>query len=44
VASFGIGLTFNFFGLPMNVNWSRLTDFTTTMPGWKTDFWIGYMF
>jgi outer membrane protein assembly factor BamA len=44
VASFGIGLTFNFFGLPMNVNWSRLTDFATTVPGWKTDFWIGYMF
>ena len=44
VASFGIGLTFNFFGLPMNLNWSRLTDFATTVPGWKTDFWIGYMF
>ncbi len=44
VASFGIGLTFNFFGLPMNLNWSRLTDFTTTVPGWKTDFWVGYTF
>jgi len=44
VASFGIGMTFNFFGLPMNLNWSRLTDFATTAPGWKTDFWIGYMF
>jgi Tol biopolymer transport system component len=44
VASFGIGLTFNFFGLPMNVNWSRLTDFATTIDGWKTDFWVGYTF
>jgi hypothetical protein len=44
VASYGIGLTFNFFGLPMNINWSKLTDFTTTAEGWKTDFWIGYMF
>jgi hypothetical protein len=44
VASYGIALTFNFFGLPMNVNWSRLTDFTTFVDGWKTDFWIGYTF
>jgi Tol biopolymer transport system component len=44
VASYGIGLTFNFFGLPMNINWSRLTDFATRAPGWKTDFWIGYTF
>ncbi|HXV62986.1 MAG TPA: hypothetical protein VEK15_19965, partial [Vicinamibacteria bacterium] len=44
VASYGIGLTFNFFGLPMNINWSKLTDFATTAPGWKTDFWVGYGF
>lgn len=44
VASYGIGLTFNFFGMPMNVNWSKLTDFATTAEGWKTDFWIGYSF
>ncbi len=44
VASYGIGLTFNFFGMPMNINWSKLTDFATTVEGWKTDFWIGYTF
>ena len=44
VASYGIGLSFNFFGLPMNVNWSKLTDFATTAEGWKTDFWIGFNF
>lgn len=44
VASYGIGLTFNFFGLPMNVNWSKLTDFAITAEGWETDFWIGYNF
>ena len=44
VASYGIGLSFNFFGLPMNVNWAKLTDFATTVPGWKTDFWVGYTF
>ena len=44
VASYGIGLTFNFFGMPMNINWSKLTDFATTVEGWKTDFWIGFNF
>ena len=44
VASYGIGLTFNFFGLPMNINWSKLTDFTTVVDGWRTDFWIGFNF
>ncbi len=44
VASYGIGLTFNLFGMPMNVNWSKLTDLATTVDGWKTDFWIGYTF
>ena len=44
VASYGIGLSFNFFGMPMNVNWSKLTDFATTAEGWKSDFWIGYSF
>ncbi len=44
VASYGIGLTFNFFGMPMNINWSKLTDFATTAEGWKTDFWIGFGF
>jgi len=44
VASYGIGMTFNFFGMPMNINWSKLTDFATTADGWKTDFWIGYTF
>ncbi len=38
------GLTFNFFGMPMNINWSKLTDFATTAEGWKTDFWIGFGF
>ena len=31
-------------GKPMNINWSKLTDFATTAEGWKTDFWIGYTF
>ena len=44
LASYGIGLTFNFFGMPMNINWSKLTDFTTTVDSWKTDFWIGFNF
>ena len=44
VASYGIGMTFNFFGLPMNINWSKLTDFATTVDGWKTDFWVGFTF
>jgi Tol biopolymer transport system component len=44
VASYGIGLQFNFFGLPMNLNWSKLTDFATTVPEWRTDFWIGFGF
>ena len=44
LASYGIGLSFNFFGMPMNINWSKLTDFATTVEGWKTDFWIGLNF
>jgi hypothetical protein len=30
--------------MPMNINWSKLTDFATTVEGWKTDFWIGFNF
>lgn len=44
VASYGIGVTMNMFGIPFHFDWAKLTDFATTLPGWKFDFWMGYDF
>ena len=44
LASYGIGLTMNLFGIPFHFDWSKLTDLSHTLPGWKFDFWMGYDF
>jgi Tol biopolymer transport system component len=44
VASYGFGLTLYLFGLPMHLDWTRLTDIAHTVPGTKFDFWIGFDF
>jgi outer membrane protein assembly factor BamA len=51
VASWGFGLSMNFFGLPMHFDWSRLTDFASPVSNnitirdeTKFDFWIGFDF
>ncbi len=44
VASYGIGFGLNIFGLPLNWSFAKLTDLSTTLDGWKTDFWIGIPF
>ena len=44
VASYGIGVTMNMFGIPFHFDWSKLTDFSHTLPGTEFDFWIGYDF
>jgi hypothetical protein len=44
MASYGIGLTMNLFGIPFHFDWTKLTDLSHTLPGWKFDFWMGYDF
>jgi outer membrane protein assembly factor BamA len=44
LASYGFGLTMNLFGIPFHFDWSKLTDISHTLPGWKFDFWMGYDF
>ncbi len=44
VASYGFNARVYFLGLPLNVAWSRRTDFATTIPGWRFDFWLGWPF
>jgi hypothetical protein len=44
VGSYGFSLTMNLFGIPFHFDWSKLTDISHTLPGWKFDFWMGYDF
>jgi outer membrane protein assembly factor BamA len=44
VASFGGGVYFNFFGLPLNFFLSQKTDFDSLIDGLKFDFYIGPTF
>lgn len=44
VASYGFGLTFNVFGLPLHMDWSKLTDFAHVAEGTEFDFWVGFDF
>ena len=44
VASYGFNARIYLLGLPLNFAWSRRTDFSTTVPGWKFDFWMGWPF
>ncbi len=44
VAAYGINARVYFLGLPLNASWSRRTDFATSIPGWRFDFWLGWPF
>jgi Tol biopolymer transport system component len=43
-ASYGAGLQIFLLGYPLHFDWSRITDFKTTMPGTRFDFWVGFDF
>jgi outer membrane protein assembly factor BamA len=43
-ASYGFGLTFYLFGLPLHFDWTTLTDISHRVPGRKFDVWIGFDF
>ena len=42
--SYGFGLTFNLFGLPLHPDWAKLTDFANTLPDTGFVVWIGLDF
>lgn len=44
LAAYGFGMTMNLFGIPFHFDWTKLTDLSRTLPGWKFDFWMGYDF
>ena len=44
VASYGFNARVYVLGLPLNFAWSKRTDFATTVPGWRFDFWMGWPF
>jgi len=44
VSSYGWGFSLNLFGLAMNWDFVRQWDFSETLTGWETSFWIGRRF
>jgi len=44
VSSYGWGFSLNLFGLMMNWDFVRQWDFSETLTGWETSFWIGRRF
>ena len=44
LASYGVGISVNMFGMPFNWAFSRRWDFESTLTSWETSFWIGARF
>jgi outer membrane protein assembly factor BamA len=44
VSSYGWGFTLRFLGLMLNWDFVRQWDFSETLTGWETSFWIGRRF
>lgn len=44
VSSYGFGLTMNFLGLSLNIDWAKRWDFQDSLSGYDSSIWIGRRF